>query len=143
MGSRLSKADRFAQEYTIDHNGAAAAVRAGYAPASAKVTASRLLTKANVRAAVEAAEQEVEAQLRLSKQKVLDELQTAIDMARLKGDPMGMIAGWREIAKLCGFYAPEVRKVELTAGQSRTRQEFEAMSDEALLLIATADCTAE
>ena len=43
-----SKQSRFVREYAVDCNGAAAAVRAGYSPRSAKVTASRLLTKANV-----------------------------------------------------------------------------------------------
>lgn len=38
----------FAREYVIDHNGLQAAIRAGYSPKSAKVTASRLLTDANV-----------------------------------------------------------------------------------------------
>ena len=37
------KQSRFVREYAVDCNGAAAAVRAGYAPRSAKVTASRLL----------------------------------------------------------------------------------------------------
>ena len=45
---------RFVSEYLIDLNGQKAAERAGYARGSAKVTASRLLTKADVRAAVEA-----------------------------------------------------------------------------------------
>ncbi len=46
------KETRFVQEYLNDPNGAQAAIRAKYAPKSAKVTASRLLTKANVRAAI-------------------------------------------------------------------------------------------
>ena len=43
------KRQRFCEEYVIDSNGTQAATRAGYAPGSAKVTASRLLTDANVR----------------------------------------------------------------------------------------------
>ena len=39
-----AKQSRFVREYAVDCNGAAAAVRAGYSPRSAKVTASRLLT---------------------------------------------------------------------------------------------------
>jgi phage terminase small subunit len=39
--------------HVVDSNGARAATRAGYARGSAKVTASRLLTKANIAAAVE------------------------------------------------------------------------------------------
>ncbi len=51
----MTKEERFVLEYQQDGNGAAAAVRAGYAPKSAKVTASRLLTKANVKAALDKA----------------------------------------------------------------------------------------
>ena len=39
---------RFAKEYSIDHNGAAAAIRAGYKSRWAKQTASRLLQKPDV-----------------------------------------------------------------------------------------------
>lgn len=42
----------FVAEYQKDHNGAQAAIRAGYAPKASKVTASRLLARANVKAAI-------------------------------------------------------------------------------------------
>jgi phage terminase small subunit len=41
--------ERFAREYIIDLNGSEAAKRAGYAAKSARITASRLLPKANIR----------------------------------------------------------------------------------------------
>ena len=43
-------AKRFAECYVIENNGAAAARAAGYSPRSAKVTASRLLARVDVRA---------------------------------------------------------------------------------------------
>lgn len=43
---------RFVEEYLIDLNGQAAAIRAGYAAHTARITASRLLTKANIQAAI-------------------------------------------------------------------------------------------
>lgn len=52
------KEQRFVAEYPIDLNGAAAAVRAGYAPKSAKVTASRLLKKPAIKAALQHKEQQ-------------------------------------------------------------------------------------
>lgn len=42
------KQARFCQEYLIDHNATRAAIRAGYKPTSARVTAAKLLTKANI-----------------------------------------------------------------------------------------------
>lgn len=49
-----AKEQRFIAEYLVDFNGAEAARRAGYAPKSAKVTASRLLAKAPIKAAIDA-----------------------------------------------------------------------------------------
>lgn len=45
----------FIKEYLIDLNGAQAAIRAGYAPGSAHVTASRLISDANIAAAIQEA----------------------------------------------------------------------------------------
>ena len=50
-----ARRERFIEEYVKDGNGSAAAVRAGYSPTSAHVTASRLLSDDNVRQAVESA----------------------------------------------------------------------------------------
>jgi phage terminase small subunit len=46
------KQKRFVDEYLIDLNASAAAIRAGYAKKSARITASRLLTKDNISKAV-------------------------------------------------------------------------------------------
>ncbi len=75
MGTKRELRDeRFAREYVIDLNGEQAAIRAGYAPKSAKVTASRLLTKANVKARIaELAKQHAD-KLDLKAEKVLREL---------------------------------------------------------------------
>ena len=48
------KQARFVREYLIDHNGKQAAIRANYAPRSAEMQASRLLSIEKVRQAVEA-----------------------------------------------------------------------------------------
>ncbi len=45
----------FATQYVVDLNGAQAAIRAGYSEHSARVTASKLLTKANILQAIEGA----------------------------------------------------------------------------------------
>lgn len=49
--------ERFVGEYMIDMNGTQAAVRSGYSPKTAKAQGSRLLTNADVAAAVTAAKQ--------------------------------------------------------------------------------------
>lgn len=56
MTNSLSRRQReFVRQYMVDLNGSAAAVRAGYAEQSARQQAHRLMTNANVRAAIDAA----------------------------------------------------------------------------------------
>jgi len=130
------KQARFVQEYALDHNGSAAAVRAGYAPRSARVTASQFLTKPNVRGAVQVLERQTVERLQVSRDRVLDGLQTAIAMARMKADPHAMIAGWREIGRVCGYYAPERKKLDLSMSAQRTVGYLETLSDADLLAMA-------
>ena len=131
--------ERFVQEYLIDRNGAAAAVRAGYSPRTSRQIAHKLLTKADVANAVRQGEAQLAAKAQLAREEVLRGLLAAIDMARVQGDPAAMIAGWREIAKMCGYYAPERKQINLSRESYRLRTQLEAMSDVQLLAIAERD----
>ena len=120
---------RFVQEYLVDRCGAAAAVRAGYSSKTARQIAYELLTRPDVAEAVRAGEAEIAANAQVTRAAVLQGLQEAIELGRSRGDPAAMIAGWREIAKMCGFYAPERKVVELSTAGLALRGEFEQMSD--------------
>jgi phage terminase small subunit len=126
----------FAAQYALDHNGAAAAVRAGYAHRSARVTASQLLTKPNVRALVAKHEAEAAKELGLTREAVLEGLRDALEMARAQNNPVAMVAALRESAKISGYYAPERTKVEISVDGERLQAQFAAMSDSELLAIA-------
>lgn len=73
-GALTPKEAMFVREYLVDLNGTQAAIRAGYAPKSAKVTASRLLTKANIRAAIDEAKQIRVQRIEISQDRILQEL---------------------------------------------------------------------
>lgn len=123
---------RFIDEYLVDGNGAAAAVRAGYAPRSAKVAACRMLTKDNpVRRLIRARQQADSLELGVTRQKVLDGLLAAVEQARAQTNPMGMIAGYREIARLLGLYEPERIEVQTVP----EAQPFERIADAELLAL--------
>lgn len=64
----------FVQEYIIDLNGTQAAIRAGYSPTSAAETASELLTKPNVAAALERSKAQRAARVGISADTVLHEM---------------------------------------------------------------------
>ena len=88
-GGKLSdKRKRFVQEYLVDFNGAQAAIRAGYREGSAKVTASRLLTDANVQRYLESLLVQKRSQLSHSSDVLIHELE-CIAHSNLKdyGDP--------------------------------------------------------
>lgn len=69
-----AKQARFVQEYLIDLNGTQAAIRAGYSGRSAAVHAARLLTNANIQAAVAAGQQKIAARLDVTAERVITEM---------------------------------------------------------------------
>jgi phage terminase small subunit len=68
------KQRRFVAEYLVDHNGAQAAIRAGYSPTRARQTAFVLLNDEDVREAVAAGDKAIEDQLVMSRIEVLRRL---------------------------------------------------------------------
>lgn len=137
-----SKQARFIEEYLVDANGAAAAVRAGYAAGSAKVAASRMLTKDNpVRRAIRARQDADSERLGVSRIHVLAGLQEAINQARDQSNPLAMIRGWSELAKMMGFYAPETKRVEVSTTVQDTFKHLQQKTDVELVnLIQAGRC---
>lgn len=77
--------------------------------------------------------------LGMTRDKVLQGFLDAVDQAKVLADPMAQIAGWREIAKVCGFYAPEVKKIELSGTAKRVADKLATLSDQELLDLANAE----
>lgn len=67
---------------------------------------------------------------------VIDGIMDGIACARMQGDSGNIIKGWTEVAKILGYYAPEVKTINLNLSQQRMRTQFETLSDEELLAIA-------
>lgn len=130
-----AKYQHFVDEYCIDRNASRAARAAGYSAGAAKVTASRLLTNANVRAAVAIREMEAEQALDMTRRSVLTALQEAFGLARQQRNPNAMIAACREIGRQCGFYALEREILPLNAGARKDVAGFEAMTDVELMQV--------
>ncbi|MBK9160403.1 MAG: terminase small subunit [Nitrosomonadales bacterium] len=139
MQKLTARQARFVEEYSISRCASDAARRAGFAVSSAHVTGSLLLRNHKVLAALAVREAQTARELDLTRAEVLLELQDAIHVAKLKNDPATVIAGWREIAKMCGFYSPERHTVDVTDSGKAYLSRLEAMSDEELLEIARAE----
>lgn len=127
----------FIDRYVELRNGAHAAVAAGYAVGSARITASRLLTRDNVREALAERQAVAAHEARITRQRVLDGLLEAIASAKANMDPAAQIRGWAEVAKMLGYNAPETKHVVLSAEGDRRRAELEALSDAELLELVT------
>lgn len=111
-------------------------MRAGYSARTARQIAYELLTRPDVAEAVRQGEAELATKAQLARGEVLRGLLAANNMTRSQGDPAAMIAGWREIAKMCGYYAPERKQITLSGESRRLRTQLEAMSDSELVRVA-------
>ena len=74
MAELNDKQLHFASEYPTDYNGTQAAIRAGYAPGSARVTAARLLANANIRAKIRERQKELLDAAFVTQERIVSEL---------------------------------------------------------------------
>jgi phage terminase small subunit len=132
-----AKQERFVQAFALHGNGSKAAREAGYSPKTAAQISSENLKKPEIVEALSAFRKGIEAELQINKQKVLEEIQRAISIAQAQGDASAMIAGWREIGRLCGYYAPEVKKIDLDISGKRVIDRLELLSDAELMEMVT------
>ena len=131
---------QFVREYVTSGNAAEAARRAGYSERTAKAIACELLTKPDLQEAIQALQAQNAAQWDVTRKDVIAGVLEAVAMARAQGEPMAMIAGYRELARMMGFNAPEAHRVEVTtpAAASAMLAKLVAMSDTDLAALASA-----
>jgi hypothetical protein len=80
-GELTDKQLGFVEHYVASHNATQAAIRAGYVPRTARQQGSRLLTKADIRAAISKREACLADELGLTKQHVLERLSALLEVA--------------------------------------------------------------
>jgi hypothetical protein len=114
-----------------------AARLAGYA--SDAHTPIRLMRMPKMQVAVAHLQKQYEKSIVASRKQVLEGFLEAIEQAKLLADPGVQIAGWREIGKMCGYYAPEVKEVNITVGAKRVIGQLEVLSDAELLELIEKD----
>lgn len=108
-----------------------AARLAGYAnPAS---QGYNIIKSPKIAAAIKHLHKKHEKAADMTRKKVMDGMLEAIDMARLQADAGNMISGWREIGRMCGYYAPDVKKIDISITAKRVIDKMETLSDEDLV----------
>lgn len=130
--SLTAKQLRWVDEFLLDGNATAAAVRAGYSERSARSIAHENLTKPDVQAVLAARRGEVASRMKVTREGVIQGLLEAVAMGREQRNPAAMISALREIGKMLGYYAPEVKRVELSGDSRGLISQLEGLSDEEL-----------
>lgn len=109
-----------------------AALDAGYS----SPTASSTIAKSEaVQKALSERREELSSATQITRVGVLNGILDAIEMARLMADPTAMLTGYRDISKMMGYNAPEVKKVEISDTSDRLHRRMQSLSDEDLLKI--------
>lgn len=136
-GSLTEQRAKYLEARGIGMNPARAAAYAGYA--NPNVYAYKLEEDPEIKEAL-AKVQAQNAQIsKMTRRKVTDIVLEAIEMARLVQDPTAMIRGAQELNKMCGYYAPEKKELELTGPKDRVRRELERLSEEELVRLASGE----
>ena len=123
----------FVQHWAKGDSIQSASLRAGYSDNGQM--AYRLVKMPNVLALKAKYEAEWEAAGAMTRQKVMDGMLEAIDMARMMAEPASMIAGWREIGKICGYYAPVEHRMKVDVSGNVIVDRLNSLSDAELLKI--------
>jgi hypothetical protein len=112
------------------------AILAGYAPDPTSVPSVE--DSKTVQEALAKIRKEVAENADITKEDVVRMLVDAADMAKLMADPTGLVAAARELGKMLGFYAPEVKKVTHGLDKNSLRAVLDEMTDDDLSRIANA-----
>jgi phage terminase small subunit len=129
--------EKFVSNFLVTGNGTQSAMAAGYSKVSARVGAHRLLTIPAVQAEIRARQGVDSQRLQLERQDVIAGFLEAIAQARAQGNPMALLAGWREIGRMLGF-GPQRHAVEVSAAADAEMGRLERLSDAELLRLAEA-----
>jgi hypothetical protein len=138
----LSEQERaFVEAFGMGLTQTQAAARAGYG--TPHVRAVELMKKPAVQAAIARQHERMQQLADVSRVEVIEGIKEAIDMGRLLSDPQTMIVGWRELAKICGYYEPTKHKIEMTVTGNVRVEQLAQMSDEQLAKIIEGEATHE
>lgn len=103
MRDLSDKQQRFAQEYIVDSNATQAAIRAGYAVISAKVSGHNCITNYNVRHEITRLQAKLEKKTAYTQETGLAKLLHAYDVAERLRQPSAMVSAAVGANRMHGF----------------------------------------
>ena len=116
-----------------------ASLRAGYNDGAS--IAYRMVRMPNVLALKAQYEAKYQEECQMTRKRVMDGFLESIEMAKLMAEPSSMIAGWREIGKLCGYFAPVETRVKVDVTGNVVLDRLNSMTDAELLKVISQKAT--
>ena len=138
-----AKQAKWITEYLACGNASASAVKAGYSPNGASVAGTRMLRNVSVRKVLQARQAADATRLSIQREDVLNGLLLAAETAKLQCDPAGMVAAWKQVGHLMGYYSPERIKLDVNVAGSLEMGRLNQLSDAELLKIIATGRAAE
>lgn len=74
----------------------------------------------------------------VTKDRVVRGMVDAIERAQQLGEPNTELSGWKELAKMHGYYEPTTHNIKISTDQEELRRQIQEMTREQLLQIASA-----
>lgn len=97
--------------------------------------AYRLIYMPNVLKAYRAEKEQYELASGMTRKRVIDGFMEAVEMAKVMAEPSTMVAAWREVGKMCGYYEPVEVKHTINVQGKVLHEKMDKMSDAELLEI--------
>lgn len=123
--------EKFAKNFLLGMTRTQAAKAAGYA--KPEIDGERLIRSKEVQAYLAAEAAAYVDASGVSRKQVVEGMLEAIDMAKTMADPQTMIVGYRELARMLGYNAPEKKQIEVNVRGRVEVQQLEQLSDDELL----------
>jgi hypothetical protein len=134
MNDPSQQQDTFLQGLDLGLTPTQAAKRANYK--DPRNSAKQLMAMPHLSEKIKEIVHKVRKEYALSRADVQRGIMEAIEMARLQADPLVMIRGFQEVNKMCGYYAPEEKRITLTDAQAGGIQQMQTMPLDELINLA-------
>lgn len=111
---------------------------AGYSENNGDPVADRIEKNETVSQELARVRAETAENTKITKEMVVEMLREAADLARLQADPTGIVQAAREMGKMLGFYAPEVKKITRDMNKQDLQKLLSELTEDELLKLANA-----